>query len=176
MATRCVAVEHIFSSISPTDCFHAFTSEVWRCGGGLSIPTMLKDGAPISCTGAIRRACFGYIEQVVLESVPGSYFAYRHISSAPLPVRSLLGRVTFSATGQDCRVVWTCRYTPLLCAGPLVSLMIWLVVGTMLRHLDTVLQSDNRISRGSNGPSNSTCGISEGSSDFTQWFSGIAGC
>jgi len=169
MPARYVAVEHTYNSISPIDCFHAFTSEIWRCGGGLSIPTMLKEGAPISCTGAVRHAFLGCIEQEVVESVPGGCFTYHHISSGPLPIRSLTARVTFSACGSDCRVVWTCRYTPMLCFGPLVSLTVRLAVDYMLCHLDTVLRSDSRVCRGSNGPSNSTCGTAEG--DFTQWYS-----
>merc|ERR1711924_529202 len=83
------------------------------------------------------RAVPGGIHEEVLASERGKFFEYT-VKSGPFPVKYHRGRVDFVAAEDSSGttlVRWSCSYTPIFLMGPVVSKIITISFGVMLRHL-----------------------------------------
>eukprot|EP00928_Gymnodinium_smaydae_P093170 TRINITY_DN77208_c0_g1_i1.p1 TRINITY_DN77208_c0_g1~~TRINITY_DN77208_c0_g1_i1.p1 ORF type:complete len:161 (+),score=27.30 TRINITY_DN77208_c0_g1_i1:169-651(+) len=128
-------------ALAPAECYDAFLRDVWLGGGGLPgpPPRIVVPGDPASGQGCVRVVPGGIHEEILLAK-PGVFIEY-HVASGPFPVSYHRGRVEFNADGGSngapsaTLVTWTVDYTPVVCTGPLLSLVIRWSLGTMLRNL-----------------------------------------
>eukprot|EP00747_Dinoflagellata_sp_TGD_P191389 gnl/TRDRNA2_/TRDRNA2_54685_c0_seq1.p1 gnl/TRDRNA2_/TRDRNA2_54685_c0~~gnl/TRDRNA2_/TRDRNA2_54685_c0_seq1.p1 ORF type:complete len:155 (-),score=16.76 gnl/TRDRNA2_/TRDRNA2_54685_c0_seq1:28-492(-) len=132
-------VDVLLPRCTPAQAYDLWLDVVWVGGGGVAPckPRLVKRGDEKTFEGSIRKVP-GNIFEEILQSNPGGTVEY-HIKSGPFPVSYHRGVVEFRdfpcGNHPGTMVVWSCSYTPLLCCGWLVKLLIWISFRIMLNTL-----------------------------------------
>jgi len=88
---------------------HARMSE-WS---GLPGSQLLREGSPHRNGRGALRAFQGGVREEVVDFEPGKRMTYK-VVGGPFPFRDHFGEVDFEADGDGTRLVWRCRFEPLV--------------------------------------------------------------